>query len=414
MISRPLLSNACFVLGLAALSACGNADPHRGRGPLKDAGQDPSPHDDASQSDDDAGDSSDAGRDAGDNHDAEPAPWYESRSPLTLSISGPFGAAFRAAFAGVPDGFIPPIRAKDPFTGNASYEVQGVSHSDELSFAVRGNSSLQECAFPKFKWAFETRVTDPAHIFFSTKKMKIGTHCGEEETVNGIIGRLRNEKATWREDLVYQLAHTVGIATLQTRPAILSYTDTSSEPAFEPGLTRKAFLLEHVDELARRLGATSLSNPVNCGEDPNVRPDATAVLRVKFFHAMVGNWDFQLGSRENACDSLVNTEVLTFPDGRILLVPADFDLSALVVGLVRNPDTNEREAIRADNAVACARSYLATNLEGETEAAVQAMTKAYRTKRAALLKTIGDSQVDAEGKAQAKLLIEGFFTALDR
>ena len=133
-------------------------------------------------------------------------------------------------------------------------------------------------------------------------------------------------------------------------------------------LTRKAFLLEHIDELARRLGATALKDPVDCGEHTTALPDATAVLRVKFFHAMIGNWDWLLGPPEtHGCGDIMNTEVLIHPDGAITLVPADFDLAAMVVGEIRNPDTNQVEAIEVENAAAAASAALETRRSPESQ-----------------------------------------------
>jgi hypothetical protein len=377
-----------------------------GAGADGDPGGDDAGHD-AGMVDGDA-DTSDAGS------EGEPARWFASSEPLELALSGPFGDAFRAAHAGEPDGIIPPLRSKDPFAGGVTYasghEAEQVGPA---VLSVRGNSSLQECPFPKLKLAFEVRVTDTTDVFFDIKKIKLGTHCGEEEEVNGNIGRLRNEKAAWREDVVYRLARALGIVTLQTRPAIVEYTDSSAEPAFESPLTRKAFLLEHIDELARRVGATALADPVDCGPDPEARPEADAVLRVKFFHAMVGNWDFQLGPPEsNGCGSLVNTEVLVHPDGSLTLVPADFDLSAFVVGEVRNPATNQAEAITSENAEASARSYLSANLAGEASEAIEAMGADYLAHRDELAGIVQASRMDDAGKQAGLLLLAGFFSAL--
>ena len=89
----------------------------------------------------------------------EPARWYESKTALELSVTGPMEDAFEAAFAGTPDGIIPPVRNKDPFDGGVAYlDLDGTPHAASVELAVRGNSSLQECAFPKLKFAFAKRV----------------------------------------------------------------------------------------------------------------------------------------------------------------------------------------------------------------------------------------------------------------
>lgn len=411
---------ACWLLGAWALVACGDNGPGKVRptdpdGSTQDTDFDASVDPDAHDGSVDAGPEVEADADLPDDGgtDAEPARWYESGEPLELTISGPLGDAFRAAFAGTPDGIVPPLRLKDPVAGSIAYDnLDGTEQQAQVALAVRGNSSLQECPFPKLKFAFEQRVKAPADVFFDTKKVKVATHCADEDEVNGTIGRLRNEQAAWREEVAYQLARALGITTLNTRPALIHYTDTSTEPAFESPLTRKAFLLEHVDELARRLGATALQDPVDCGPDPAALPDPRAVLRVRFFHALIGNWDFELGPPETSgCGALRNTEVLVHADGTLTLVPADFDLAAFVVGEVRNPETNQREAITAQNAEAAVRASLAEYLVGESSEAVAAMQAEYLAKKSALHAIVADSRMDAAGKAAGKLLIDGFFAA---
>jgi hypothetical protein len=344
-----------------------------------------------------------------------PDPWFSARTPVELSLRGPFGDAFRAAYAGLPDGIFPPVRTKDPFAASLVIAARdGGTSAREVSLAVRGNSSLQECGFPKLKLTLGERETDPAALLFGTKKVKLGSHCGEDEAVDGVIGRLRHEKATYREEAVYQLAHALGIVTLATRPALITYTDTESEPAFPSPITRKALLLEHIDELARRLGAEALVDPADCGPDPNARPDPADVLRVRFFHALVGNWDFTLGPPESGgCGPLMNTEVLVHADGHLTLVPADFDLAALVVGEVRNPDTNQLEPISAEGARRAVQRDIATYTAGEDAAALSAMRAEYRGQRSALEAVLDASPMDAEGKQGARLLLDAFFAEIE-
>lgn len=356
----------------------------------------------------------DGAADDGGAPDGAPSRWYEQTSPLSLSLSGAFSDAFLLAHAGTPDGIIPPVRLKDPFAGTGSYENNdGSQRVSPVELAVRGNSSLQECAFPKLKLTFPGRSELPNEVFFDTKKVKVGTHCGEEDTVNGTIGRFRNQLATWREEVVYQLARTLGITIMQTRPATIAYTDTSAQPGFDSPLTRKAFLLEHVDELARRLGAVALDDPTNCGDDPNPRPDYQAVLRVKLFHALIGNWDWELGPRAtDGCGDLWNTEVLVHPNGTLTLVPTDFDLSAFVIGRVRNPQNNLLEVVSRDNAQASARHYLSEAVQGEPKGALDALKAEFLGKQAQLLSLIDASLMDEEGKRAGKLLVQGFMTVL--
>jgi len=89
----------------------------------------------------------------------EPDSIFSSRSVVAFTLTGPFQSHFDLALAGMPDGFIPPLREKPYFDGTlkmTGYEIP-------VALRVRGNSSLQECPFPKlkFKVAKEQRAGTP-------------------------------------------------------------------------------------------------------------------------------------------------------------------------------------------------------------------------------------------------------------
>ena len=84
---------------------------------------------------------------------------FSSHSVVAFTLTGPFQSHFDLAFAGMPDGFIPPLREKPYFDGllkMTGYEIP-------VALCVRGSSSLQECPFPKlkFKVAKEQRAGTP-------------------------------------------------------------------------------------------------------------------------------------------------------------------------------------------------------------------------------------------------------------
>ena len=70
-----------------------------------------------------------------------------SRTVVEWTLTGPMQAHFNMAFAGMPDGIFPPHREKPYFDGTLKMGELEVP----VTLRVRGNSSLQECPFPKLK-----------------------------------------------------------------------------------------------------------------------------------------------------------------------------------------------------------------------------------------------------------------------
>jgi hypothetical protein len=70
---------------------------------------------------------------------------FSSSAIVELAISGRLQQHFDVAFAGVPDGIFPPVREKPYFDGSLELGELRLP----VSLRVRGNSSLQECPFPR-------------------------------------------------------------------------------------------------------------------------------------------------------------------------------------------------------------------------------------------------------------------------
>lgn len=95
-------------------------------------------------------------------------------------------AHFDLALAGIPDGIFPPRREKPYFVGKVWYS----GHEVPVQLRVRGNSSLQECPFPKLKFKV-ARVDRVGTRFADAREVKLGTHCadGGRGTVGGTAAR---------------------------------------------------------------------------------------------------------------------------------------------------------------------------------------------------------------------------------
>lgn len=366
--------------------------------------------------------------------DATRSTLFDRAEPLAFRIEAPLGEAFEKASAGLPNGPLPgmPRRSKDPFVGTLTYATSGGAEVTlPIELKVRGNSSLSECSFPKL--TIKIRKGDlagaPLGPFAGDTKFKLGTHCGEDASGTGQIGRLRHETAAHREAAVYGLLGTILTGTadepaLHARAARVTYVDTSAGTAGEP-LERDAFVLEDLARLAKRLGAADDCRTVDGEEecDPVLKdsevfaldPAALPLPNVALlgaFHALVGNWDYSLGTAlGGGKDTLWNTDVAVFgaPDApRMLPVAQDFDLASAVTGKVRGAASGAPDALRDQ-----AEKYL-SNLDALPPDVRSAALDRLRSRKAAVLEAAQRLPMDDAGRAILIRHVETFYAVLER
>ncbi len=360
---------------------------------------------------------------------------FDEETAMALTVEAPLAPAFDAAHAGVPDGPLPgmPRRTMDPFPGKVSYlDANGARVVLDAELKVRGNSSLQECSFPKLTVKLLKGPARDASLFHQATKFKLGTHCGDEPEPGGRVGRFRNEKAAHREALAYAYyrllaGQAAASPSLRTRPARVVYLDTASGQRTE----RDAFLLEHPDVAAERLGlpdscrtlgGTQICDPVL--EDAELEKvktsafDGDVLARILMLHALTGNFDFHVDDAMDRRRSLWNTDVLVLapsPDGTRPLapVPQDFDLSSMVTGIVRQ--NGVPATFLADEAplVRLLGHYLKTYLAGRTPAQAASAKALLFAKKDALYAAATSAPLDADGRTNAIAHLDAFYRVLD-
>jgi hypothetical protein len=330
---------------------------------------------------------------------------FGAAGPSDLVVEAPLSPAFQAARAGTPDGIFPLPRKTDPFMGKIGYGDVMI----DAELQVRGNSSLAECPFPKLK-AKADKAQAAGTMFDGARKIKIGTHCGDGG--NGTIGRLREEKATWREAALYQAMRALMMPAQLAKPVSITYVDTTKTEK----ITRKAFIFEHVDLTAGRLGGTSLESPETWEGDPAQVMEMQAIVRIHFFEAMIGNWDWHLriGASKPGGGQLWNIEAIQLGD-KLVPLAQDFDLSSAVTGnLVDEDDLDPRILPGKPQLVRQAASYLAGEYGPQfSDPELHAARDHFKARRAALEKALADAPVDDEGRANLIAHVDAFYQALD-
>ncbi len=229
----------------------------------------------------------------------------DGRSPIEAELIGPLDAVISA----------PAERAEYPFR----LVVDGVEIP--LDVRARGKSRLRVCNFPPLRLDF-ARDAVAGTPFEGQDKLKLVTHCSD---------RRRDAGGLFDEYLAYRLFERISDASYRTRILRLSYTDSSRPGA--PTDVRDAFLIESDEGLAKRLGA-------ELSKVPGVylsKADEHQAALVYVFQYLVGNTDWSLVTADTEDDCCHNIDLFE-RDGRILLVPYDFDLSGLVDASYAKPD----------------------------------------------------------------------------
>lgn len=328
---------------------------------------------------------------------------FATNTVVAFAVTGPLQQHFDLALAGMPDGIFPPARPKPYFDGRVSLGGYDVP----VSLRVRGNSSLQECPFPKlkFKVSKEARTNTP---FAAAREVKIGTHCAEGG--RGSIGRLREQKAAFREALAYEAMQVLGFVSPRVRRAQIDYFDTSptnANPEVSWQVARNAVILEDVEVVAERLGGRAL-NDEELTKLENANFGAQLVTDLRCFHILLGNWDFTLSVDGRG---LWNTDVIELADKRYVPVAGDFDLASWVTEEVLDsvPHDYLPELPMIDRR---ARYELETLSKAVTATQFAAAKERFVAKRANLEAQIGGAVVDDAGRTNALRHVTAFFDAL--
>jgi hypothetical protein len=287
-----------------------------------------------------------------------------------------------------------------------------VARLGSIEIEMRGGTSrqLDQCLFAKLTLKLPKEDRGAAALFGTSKKIKIGTHCGESETPSPKFARVRNEREPIREALIYTILNRVGTVTLKARPTLITYLDTSKkvDPRLFPEnpLTRHAFFIEHEDEAAKRYGAKIIAK--GGGEevddprsvDPG-RADPLSVALSIFAEALTENYDWHTDD-----DSLWNVNALKTRNGKVLFQVYDWDVS----GWVRGPAPGDIFRV-VNKALADVDSMTPLVLHEATQAYVDARAQIYADLDATFPE---DSSADPAGRQNIKKHLDDFYAWLCR
>ncbi len=185
-----------------------------------------------------------------------------------------------------------------------------------VKLRTRGHYRLirKNCAFVPLRLNFEKK-SSKGTPFEGQDKMKLVTHCNSNSLYDEYV---------LREYLADKVHTLITPRSFRARLARVTYVDSASRKPME---TRNGILMEHEDDVARRME----------GEIFEVRQalfadvDSTQILETAIFEAFAGNTDWSLAA-------LHNIRIVRRQDGTLLPVAYDLDFSGLVGTRYATPD----------------------------------------------------------------------------
>jgi hypothetical protein len=228
-------------------------------------------------------------------------PLFQSQDTLNVEITAPLSTLVRE-------------RSETEYLpGVFSYkDVDGTPVKLDIKVRARGNFRHRNCDFPPVTLNFRKSQVEGT-LFERQDKLKMVAHCK--------ITR-QYEQSVLREYLAYRLLNSVTDLSFRVRLLQVVWVDSEERRA---SMVRSAFLIEHKDRLAARIGRTE--QEIESAEITAIEPDHLNVLSM--FQYLIGNVDFSpiAGSNGECCH---NYAMFGTNADALVPVPYDFDFSGIV------------------------------------------------------------------------------------
>jgi hypothetical protein len=239
-----------------------------------------------------------------------PDPLFQDDAALRVEITAPFSQLINE-------------RPKDrELPGSFSFKgPDGTAIELDLKVRARGKYRHTNCDFPPLFLNFK-RSQVGGTLFDQQNKLKMVVHCKDSG---------RYQQSVLREYLAYRILNLMTDRSFQVRLLEVTYVDSEGR---RPRMVRSAFLIEHENRLADRLGMQRL----------NIFPDGVEAIQAdhlnltSVFQYLIGNTDFSaiLGWKDECCH---NYAMFGTEDGSLAAIPFDFDMSGFVNAPYAEPDT---------------------------------------------------------------------------
>lgn len=192
--------------------------------------------------------------------------------------------------------------------------ADGTQHTIAAEVSLRGITRRRICRFPPLKLHFDKKNLKDTE-FRGNKSLKLVTYCD----VNS-----KYEQYYIKEFLTYRIYNLITDYSFRVRPLMIEYKDSLKDDS----ITRFGFLIEDVDDVAKRNNLQKLS----LASVPTWELDPVTTSRLSLFQFMIGNLDWAATSGPNDDSCCHNSRLIGAGNDQDpkYSVPYDFDSSGLV------------------------------------------------------------------------------------
>jgi len=244
----------------------------------------------------------------------EADPLFQSDEILQVTIEGPL------------DTLIGKKSKEGYLNGYFRYtDADGSPVEFDLKFRARGNFRHDNCTYPPVWLNFKKSQTKNT-LFHKQDKLKLVVHCSHSAEYQQIV---------LREYLAYRVLNSLTDLSMRVRLLQVTYVDTDEQ---RQSTSRYAFLIEHKDRTAKRLGINELV--VKGTTIAQVNPEVLNLTSV--FQYFIGNTDFSPIAGAPGDDCCHNYILFQNPGTQITPLPYDFDQSGFVDAPYANPNPEFR------------------------------------------------------------------------
>ncbi len=244
----------------------------------------------------------------------EADPLFQSDEILQVTIEGPLSTLIKD-------------KSKEEYlNGFFRYtEADGSPVEFDLRFRARGNFRHENCDSPPVRLNFKKSQTKNT-LFDKQDKLKLVVHCNRKAQYHQIV---------LEEYLAYRILNELTDLSFRVRVLQVTYVDTVGKRQSDP---RYAFLIEHKNRLAKRIGLKQFVTPRTTVAEIN--PEHLNLTSI--FEYFIGNTDFSpiVGPPDSDCCH--NYVLFKNEDTLITAIPYDYDQSGLVDAPYATPNPNFR------------------------------------------------------------------------
>lgn len=244
----------------------------------------------------------------------EADPLFQSDEILQVTIEGPLSTLIKD-------------KSKEEYlNGFFRYtEADGSPVEFDLRFRARGNFRHENCDYPPVRLNFKKSQTKNT-LFDKQDKLKLVVHCNRKAQYHQIV---------LEEYLAYRILNELTDLSFRVRVLQVTYVDTVGKRQSDP---RYAFLIEHKNRLAKRIGLKEFVTPST--KVVLINPEHLNLTSI--FQYFIGNTDFSPVAGPPESDCCHNYVLFKNKDTLITAIPYDYDQSGLVDAPYATPNPNFR------------------------------------------------------------------------